>query len=92
MQSYPLKEIRDRQQELLEQAEVEPVFLTEGTQPKYVVLSAQDCQQLIVQLSNLEEIALGQLAETALNNSFMVGSETFMAELQRLAAIENYNR
>lgn len=91
MQSYPLKEIRDRQTELLEQAAIEPILLIEGSQPKYVVLSAQEYQQLIVRLSNLEEIAFGQLAETALQKSSMVGSEAFTTELHRLAALENHD-
>lgn len=89
MQSYPLKEIRDRQRELLDHAAIEPILLIEDSQPKYVILSAQEYQQLIVRLSKLEEIAFGQLAETALQNSRMVGSEPFTAELQRLAAMEN---
>ncbi len=91
MQSYPLKEIRDRQRELLDQAAIEPILLIEDAQPKFVILSAQEYQQLIVRLSKLEEIGFGQLAETALQNSRMVGSETFTAELQRLAAMENHD-
>lgn len=91
MQSYSLKEIRDRQREVLEQAAVEPVLLTDGTQPGYVILSVQDYQQLMARLLKLEEIALGQQAEAALNESGMVGSKTFMAELQRLASFEHHN-
>jgi PHD/YefM family antitoxin component YafN of YafNO toxin-antitoxin module len=91
MQSYPLKEIRDRQRELLDQSAIEPILLIEDSQPKYVILSAQEYQHLIVRLSKLEETAFGQLAETAMKNFRMVGSETFTAELRRLAALENHD-
>ena len=43
MQSYLLKEIRDRQTELLEQAVIEPVLLLKDSQPKYVAQIAKDC-------------------------------------------------
>jgi hypothetical protein len=45
-------------------------------------------QQLLERLEALENAALGQLAETALQTSRMVGSETFTRELYRLASLE----
>jgi len=85
MQSYPLTEIRDRQNEVLDQATVEPVLLTTESQPSYVLLSAHRYQQLVDRLTLLEDCAFGQLAQTALERSQMVGSETFVAELQQIA-------
>jgi PHD/YefM family antitoxin component YafN of YafNO toxin-antitoxin module len=88
MESYSLAEIRTRQTEVLEQAAVEPVLLTEEAQPSYVIMSAQNYQQLLDRLSELEDRALGQLADIALRDSQMVGSENFTAELKRLAALD----
>lgn len=88
MQSYPLTEIHDRQAELLQKAAHEPVLLTEESKPGYVIMSANDYQQLLERLSVLEDSALGQLAEMALKTSNMVGSEVFTAELQRLASLD----
>jgi hypothetical protein len=39
-------------------------------------------------LARLEDLTLGQQAQTALATSRMVGVETFTSELQRLAALE----
>ena len=91
MQRYSLAEIRDRQDELLQQAAHEPILLTEESKPGYVIMSAQSYQQLLDRLNNLEDNALGQLAEIALQNSKMVGAETFTAELQRLASLDSGN-
>lgn len=84
MQSYPLDEIHDRQQEVFNQATIEPVLLTGEAQLSYVIMSAHEYQQLIDRLALLEDCALGQLAETAQQNSRMVGTERFAAELKRL--------
>lgn len=85
MQSYALTEIRDRQNELLKQANAEPILLTAGSQPGYVILSAHHYQQLIDRLALLEDCALGQLAQTAIEQSPMLGTEAFTAELQQIA-------
>jgi PHD/YefM family antitoxin component YafN of YafNO toxin-antitoxin module len=89
MQSYSLREVRGLQDEVLEKATVEPILLTEESKPGYVIMSAQNYQQLLDKLTALEDRALGQLAETALKNSQMVGVETFTAELQRLASLDS---
>ncbi|MBD2089522.1 prevent-host-death protein [Microcoleus sp. FACHB-1515] len=90
MQSYPLAELGDaRLKEVFEQAIAEPVLLTEESQPSYVILSAQNYQQLIQRLSELEDRLLGQSAKDALGRSHMVGTETFTAELERLAALDS---
>ena len=69
----------------------DPILLTEESKPGYVIMSAQSYQQLLDRLNNLEDNALGQLAEIALQNSKMVGAETFTAELQRLASLDSGN-
>lgn len=90
MQSYPLAEMGDaRLKEVFEQAIVEPVLLTEESQPSYVILSAQNYQHLIQRLGELEDLLLGQSAEDALGRSQTVGTETFTAELERLAALDS---
>lgn len=88
MQNYSITEMQAHPSQVLEQAAVEPILLTEDAKPSYVILSAQDYQQLLTRLEALENAALGQLAETALKTSHMVGAETFTAELYRLAALE----
>ena len=85
MQSYSLTEIQERQNEVLKQATIEPVLLLEESRPGYVILSAHSYQQLIERLSELEDLVLGQLAETTLKTSRLVGAETFTTELQHLA-------
>lgn len=91
MQSFTLADIRDRYDEVFDQASAEPILLTQESQPSYVLLSIHDYQQLIERLAALEDQALGQLAELALRQSQMVGTETFTTELTRLAALDNSN-
>lgn len=88
MQNYSIAEMQAHPSQVLEQAATQPILLTEGTKPSYVILSAQGYQQLLERLEALENAALGQLAESALQTSRMVGAETFTAELYRLAALE----
>lgn len=90
MQSYALTEICDRQHELLKQANAEPILLTEGAQPGYVILSAHHYQQLVDRLALLEDCALGQLAQTAIAQSEMVGTEAFTVELQQIAHSDSH--
>jgi ABC-type Zn uptake system ZnuABC Zn-binding protein ZnuA len=52
-------------------------------------MSAQNYQQLLERLTALQDHALGQLATAALQNSQMVGSESFTVELQHLAGLHN---
>ncbi|MDZ8054734.1 MAG: prevent-host-death protein [Aulosira sp. ZfuVER01] len=89
MQSYPLKEISDRQSEVFGNASVEPVLLTEDSEPSYIIMSARNYQQLVQRLAELEDYVFGKLAEADLLNSQMVGTETFTAELKHLANFES---
>ncbi len=89
MQRFSVKEIQNTHSEILNQAAVEPVLLTEESQPSYVIMSVENYEQLINRLTQLEDLIIGQQAETALSNSRMVGTENFMAELKRLAALDD---
>ena len=85
MQSYTLTEARNQHGEVFDQATVEPVLLTKQSRPSHVLMSAESYQKLTDRLAELEEMLLGQAANSALNQSQMVGSETFVATLQELA-------
>jgi prevent-host-death family protein len=58
MRSFTLTDIRDRSDEVFEQAAEEPILLTQESQPSYVLLSIHDYQQLIERLAALEDRAL----------------------------------
>ncbi|MBD2164341.1 type II toxin-antitoxin system prevent-host-death family antitoxin [Calothrix membranacea FACHB-236] len=88
MQQFSITEIQDIHSEVLNQAAVEPVLLTEESQPSYVIMSVENYEQLMNRLTQLEDLILGQQAQTALANSQMVGTETFTAQLKRLAALD----
>jgi hypothetical protein len=45
-------------------------------------------EHLINRLARLEDLAIGQQAQTNLSTSRMVGTEIFTSELHRLAAID----
>ena len=85
MQSYTLSEARNRHGQVFDQAAVEPILLTKQSRPSHVLMSAESYQQLIDRLTKLEDMLLGQAAKEALNQSQMVGSETFVQTLQELA-------
>jgi prevent-host-death family protein len=89
MQQYSLEEMRERSQDVLDSATSEPVILVNQSRPSYVVLSVQNYQQLIDRLTELEDRALGKQAETALQNSSLIGTETFVTELQQLANLDD---
>jgi PHD/YefM family antitoxin component YafN of YafNO toxin-antitoxin module len=89
MQRFSVQEIQSTHNEVLSQAAVEPVLLTDESQPSYVIMSVQSYEQLINRLTQLEDFIMGQQAQTALSSSRMVGTETFMAELKRLAALDD---
>ncbi len=89
MQRFSVKEIQNTHNDVLNQAAVEPVLLTDDSQPSYVIMSVENYQQLINRLALLEDLIIGQQAQTALANSRMVGTETFTAELKRLAALDD---
>ena len=85
MQTYTLTDARNHHGEIFDRAVVEPVLLTKQSRPSHVILSAQAYQALVERLSELEELALGRAAEVALSQSQMLGSQSFTAELKRLA-------
>lgn len=85
MQRYTLTDTHDRNSEVFEKAAMEPVLVTERSQPSHVIMSADTYQRLLKRLEELEDMLLGQAAETALKNSQMVGVETFTSTLQGLA-------
>ncbi|GAA6616026.1 type II toxin-antitoxin system prevent-host-death family antitoxin [Scytonema sp. NUACC26] len=89
MQRFSVTEIQNIHSEVLNQAAVEPVLLTKESQPSYVIMSAENYEQLMNRLTQLEDLIMGQQAEAALSNSRMVGTETFTAELKRLAALDD---
>ncbi len=89
MQHFSITEIQNIHSEVLTQAAVEPVLLTEESQPSYVIMSVENYEQLINRLAQLEDLIIGQQVQTALSNSRMVGTETFTAELKRLAAFDD---
>ena len=84
MQTYTLTDARNRHGEVFDRAVVEPVLLTKQSRPSHVILSAQAYQTLIERLTELEDLALGREAEVALNQSQMVGTESFTAQLKQL--------
>ncbi|MBN8560826.1 MAG: type II toxin-antitoxin system prevent-host-death family antitoxin [Leptolyngbya sp. UWPOB_LEPTO1] len=92
MQQYSIEEMRERSQDVLDSATSEPVILVNQSRPSYVVLSVQNYQQLIDRLTELEDRALGKQAETALQNSSLIGTEAFITELQQLANLDDLNQ
>ncbi|WP_144405625.1 prevent-host-death protein [Aliterella atlantica] len=60
------------------------VSITKRSHPSHVVMSAEAYQQLMT-LAELEDRLLGQQAQSALNQSQMVGVEEFTLAMQRLA-------
>ncbi|BAY28205.1 prevent-host-death protein [Nostoc carneum NIES-2107] len=91
MQQFSITEIQNIHSEVLNQAAVEPVLLTAESQSSYVIMSVEKYEQLMNRLTQLEDLILGQQAQTALANSRMVGTETFTAELKRLAALDEHS-
>jgi prevent-host-death family protein len=89
MQRFSVKEIQNTHSEVLNQAALEPVLLTEESEKSYVIMSVENYEQLMNRLAQLEDLIIGQQAQAALSNSRMVGTETFTAELKRLAALDD---
>lgn len=84
MRSYSLTEARNQQEEVFDQATLEPVLLTKQSQPSHVIMSFDTYQHLMERLTELEDMALGKLAEAALSQSSMVGTENFVESLKQL--------
>lgn len=85
MYNYTLIDTRDRHSEVFEKAAIEPVLVTQQSQPSHVIMPAATYQQLLHRLEELEDMVLGKAAETALKNSQFCGTETFTLTRQRLA-------
>ncbi|MFB2876508.1 type II toxin-antitoxin system Phd/YefM family antitoxin [Floridanema aerugineum] len=85
MRSYTLTEASNHQEEIFEQASLEPVLVTQRSQPSHVIMSFDTYQHLIERLTKLEDKALGKVAQAALSQSSMVGTETFVESLKKLA-------
>jgi len=85
MQTYSLTETRNKHGEVFDKATVEPVLVTKQSRPSHVIMSAENYQQLIHRLKELEDMLLAQSAEVALSQSQMVGTEAFTSALERLA-------
>jgi PHD/YefM family antitoxin component YafN of YafNO toxin-antitoxin module len=85
MQCFSVAEIQNTPSEALHQAAVEPVLLTAESQPSYVIMSIENYEQLIGRLTRLEDLAIGQQAQTNLATSRMVGTENFTTEIHRLS-------
>lgn len=85
MQTYTLTDACNRYGEIFARAVFEPVLLTKQSRPSHVILSAQAYQTLVERLIELEDLALGRAAEVALSKSYIVGTESFTAELKRMA-------
>lgn len=88
MQSYTLTDTHNRLSEVFEKAVTEPVLVIEQSRPSHVIMSADTYQRLLKRLEELEDMLLGQAADTALKNSHMVGIEAFTLALQQLADSE----
>ena len=85
MQSYTLTDTQNRLSEVFEKAVTEPVLVIEQSQPSHVIMSADTYQRLLKRLEELEDMLLGQAADTALKSSHLVGVEAFTSALQQLA-------
>ncbi|AFY35227.1 type II toxin-antitoxin system prevent-host-death family antitoxin [Calothrix sp. FACHB-156] len=89
MRQFTLGDIQNIYSDVLEQAATEPIILTSESQASYVIMSAENYEQLMNRIAQLEDLILGQQAQMAVANSKMVGSEIFTTELERLAAFDD---
>ena len=85
MQSYTLAEVCNPQGTVFNRAAVEPVLLTDKSQPSHVIMSSDAYQRLIERLMELEDMLLGSSAKSALSQSQMVGTKTFVETRKQLA-------
>ncbi|MEG4838989.1 type II toxin-antitoxin system Phd/YefM family antitoxin [Microcoleus sp. B9-D4] len=84
MQSYTLAEACNPTGTAFNQAAVEPVLLTDKSHPSHVIMSADAYQRLIERLMEVEDMLLGDSAKSALSQSQMVGTKTFVETLKQL--------
>jgi len=85
MKSYTLTQTRNRHGEVFDRAKIEPVLVTKQERPSHVILSAEAYQKLIARLEELEDVNWGKAAQTALNESSMVGTDQFTTALEKIA-------
>jgi len=85
MLSYTLTEAHNQHGEVFDQAAVEPVLLTKQSRPSHVIMSFDTYKRLMERLTELEDMALAEAAVSALSQSPMVGTETFVESLKQLA-------
>jgi len=89
MERFSVLDIQNNYSKILNQAAVEPALITGESQKNYVIMSVENYEQLINRLAQLEDLIISQQAQAALLNSSMVGRETFMAEIERLATLDD---
>lgn len=85
MNKFSLSECSDRHGEVFDLAAVEPVLLTKKGRPSHVILSARAYTELTEKLRELEDAALGEAAERAVQEGKLVGSRKFTDALTKLA-------
>ncbi|WP_235620711.1 type II toxin-antitoxin system Phd/YefM family antitoxin [Halothece sp. PCC 7418] len=85
MKSYTLTQTRNQHGEVFDRAKIEPVLVTKQERPSHVILSAEAYQKLIARLEELEDLNWGNAAQTALNQSSMLGSDQFTTALEKIA-------
>ncbi len=84
MKTYSLTDARNRHGEVFDQAIQAPVLLTKQSRPSHVILSAHAYQAMLTRLDDLEDLAWGKAAQVNLEQSSMVGTDRFTAELAQL--------
>ena len=85
MKSYTLTQTRNRHGEVFDRAKIEPVLVTKQERPSHVILSAEAYQKLISRLEELEDVNWGKAAQTAFNESSMVGIDQFTTASEKIA-------
>lgn len=85
MKSYTLTQTRNQHGEVFDRAKIEPVLVTKQERPSHVILSAEAYQKLIARLEELEDLNWGKAAQTAVDQSSMVGTDQFTTALEKIA-------
>lgn len=81
---YTLAEARNNYQLVLTAAAMQPVLLTNQSQPTHVLTSAKSYQKLIDRVKELEDMVSGQVAETDISQSKMVARKVSTSTLTHL--------
>ena len=88
MNAYSLQHLTEEWHDLLSQVDQSPVVLTDEAEPRYVLLSVQNYQQLLRSFQILEDRIWGEAAKEAMQSSERVESEEFVAALQQILTLE----